>query len=460
MYIIHTKLRMNHPIPSKFLERMQKTIAGSDFQRFADSFSEPPVTSVRINPRKSGPGFGVAAPVPWCKYGRYLEEKPVFTLDPAFHGGAYYPQEASSMILWNIMEEIEGESGKDLRILDLCGAPGGKSTLIASFFNGEGLLVSNEVIRQRAWILRENIIKWGAPNVVVSQSNPSAFSKLSGFFDVMIVDAPCSGEGMFRKGDVARREWSVENTELCAIRQRRILKDSWNALKENGWLIYSTCTFNPAENEGNIRWLLEEADAEVKILEVPPEWGITKVPIESGNGLAFLPHKVKGEGFFVALIQKKENSGNIKLPKVPKNKSSVPTEIKSLLKEPDTFAFLEDKQNWTAFPKQEAVDLLFLQKTLNLLHYGIPLGKRGRKEVIPHHSLAMSWACNEGYPELNLGKEEALRYLKGETPSVSGNIPGGFYRVICNNTPIGFVKSVGNRFNNLYPREWRIRMNV
>jgi 16S rRNA C967 or C1407 C5-methylase (RsmB/RsmF family)/NOL1/NOP2/fmu family ribosome biogenesis protein len=439
---------------------MQMTIAGHDYQRFADSFSEPPVISVRINPRKNGSGFGMASPVPWCKYGRYLEKKPVFTLDPEFHGGAYYPQEASSMILWHIMEKIAGESGNDLRILDLCGAPGGKSTLLASFLNGEGLLVSNEVIRQRAWILRENIIKWGAPNVVVSQSDPSAFSQLSGFFDVMVVDAPCSGEGMFRKGEVARREWSVENTELCRVRQRRILKDSWNALKKNGWLIYSTCTFNPAENEDNIRWLLDAGDAEVKALDVLAEWGITKVPVGNGNGLAFLPHKVKGEGFFVALVRKKENPGNLRLPKIPGKKSSAPEEIKSLLKNPDAFKFFEDKQNWIAFPKWGGVELLFLQKTLNLLHYGIPLGNLGRKEVVPQHSLALSWACNVDYPELNLGKEEALRFLKGEAPEASGDVSRGFYRVVCNNTPLGFVKCVGNRFNNLYPKEWRIRMNV
>jgi len=247
---------MNQPLPDDFLLRMQQQLEKDEFNSFVESFANDSLPSVRVNPAKKEDRFSQYEQVPWCLHGFYLKEKPVFTLDPAFHAGTYYPQEASSMVLWHLLEKIEKEeNGRALKVLDLCGAPGGKSTLIASFLKGEGLVVANEVIQSRARILRENIIKWGAPNAVVTQSDPSAFAKLPGLFDVMVVDAPCSGEGMFRKGEVARREWSVENTRHCAVRQRRILSDSWDALRENGWLIYSTCTFNPEENEENLIWL-------------------------------------------------------------------------------------------------------------------------------------------------------------------------------------------------------------
>ena len=452
---------MGNPLPEEFLLRMEQRFDKYEFTSFVESFDNASLLSVRVNRVKNEERFSQNIQVPWCPHGFYLQEKPVFTLDPAFHAGAYYPQEASSMILWHLLEEIEKEENeKNFKVLDLCGAPGGKSTLIASFLEGGGLLVANEVIQSRARILRENIIKWGAPNVVVSQSDPSAFAHLPGLFDVMVVDAPCSGEGMFRKGEVARREWSIENTRHCAVRQRRILSDSWDALRENGWLIYSTCTFNPEENEENLKWLMEEKRAEVKTLKVPDGWGITPVEFGEGNGLAFYPHKVEGEGFFVALLQKKESPRSFKTNSSKRKSVKVPEELKRLLAIPERFAYFDRNELWSAFPDKYMSVLQAMQKQLYLLHAGIPLGTAGRKGFVPDHALAMSWECGDNFPELELSEQEALHYLKGEPPAAGGSSERGFFLVTCNRTRLGFVKNVGNRFNNLYPKEWRIRMSV
>lgn len=452
---------MTQPLPENFLLRMEQRFEKEEFKSFVESFDNASLPSVRVNPAKNEERFSQNIRVPWCPYGYYLGHKPVFTLDAAFHAGAYYPQEASSMILWHLLEKIEKEeNGRNLRVLDLCGAPGGKSTLIASFLEGEGLLVANEVIQSRARILRENIIKWGAPNTVVSQSDPSAFARLPGLFDVMVVDAPCSGEGMFRKGEVARREWSVENTRHCAVRQRRILSDSWDALRENGWLIYSTCTFNPEENEENLKWLMEEKGAEVMTIKVPDGWGIIPVEFGDGNGLAFYPHKVQGEGFFVALLQKKDSPRSFKTNSSKRKPAKVSEELKKLLKSPEGYAYFDRNELWSAFPDKYMNALQAMQKELYLLHAGIPLGTAGRKGFVPDHALAMSWECSDHFPKLDLSEQEALHYLKGEPPAIEGSPERGFFLVTCNRNRLGFVKSVGNRFNNLYPKEWRIRMNI
>lgn len=452
---------MGKPLSEEFLLRMGQRLDKEEFNSFVESFENASSPSVRVNLVKNEERFSQYEPVPWCPHGFYLKEKPVFTLDPAFHAGAYYPQEASSMVLWYLLEKIEKEeSSRELKVLDLCGAPGGKSTLIASFLDGKGLLVANEVIQSRARILRENIIKWGAPNAVVTQSDPSGFAKLPGLFDVMVVDAPCSGEGMFRKGEIARREWSVENARHCAVRQRRILSDSWDALKENGWLIYSTCTFNPEENEENLKWLMDEMRAEIIKLEVPNDWGITSVEINEGNGLVFYPHKVRGEGFFVALLQKKESSGSFRSGSSKRKPMRISQELSALIRTPDRYMYFERNQLWSAFPEEYMSVLHAMQKQLYLLHAGIPLGSVGRKGFVPDHALALSWECSDHFPELELSESEALRYLKGEPPVTDGSPERGFLMVTCNRNRLGFVKNVGNRFNNLYPKEWRIRMRI
>lgn len=448
-------------LPGAFLRRIEQAMAPDEFAAFVHSLELPAVTSVRYNPRKPVVPMAGAEPVPWCSTGYYLPQKPVFTLDPLFHAGCYYPQEASSMVLCAILKQLNAQTDKDLKVLDLCGAPGGKSTLIASFLDGNGLLVTNEVIPSRAVILKENILKWGASNVMVTRSNPAEFSALSGFFDVMLVDAPCSGEGMFRKGETARGEWSPENAAMCSLRQRDILLEAWDALKKDGWLIYSTCTFNPGENEENLRWLASKVKLEVASLNFPPQWGTTPVPLLDGTARAFYPHKTKGEGFFVALMQKKEAPPRKNLHNTRKIKPArLPQMAEHLLKANGRWHFAENEGEWNAIPVSYKYEIQAITEQLNVLSVGVPLGKPARKEWLPSHALAMSRDVSADFPMIGLSLEEALKYLKGEALMPHPGMRRGFYLVSYRNHPLGFVKNIGNRLNNLYPKEWRIRMKI
>ena len=228
--------------------------------------------------------------VKWCEQGRYLSERPKFTYDPLFHAGAYYVQEASSMFVWQALSQLVEQ---DALVLDLCAAPGGKSTAIAQYLSENGFLVSNEYVPQRAHVLVENITKWGAPNCVVTNNAPRHFEKLKTRFDAILVDAPCSGEGMFRKDERAREEWSPANVDMCVERQREILESAWKVLKPGGVLIYSTCTFNSHENEEQVQWLIDEMEAEYLPLKIEDDWMIT----ETERGYRFLPHKTRGETY-------------------------------------------------------------------------------------------------------------------------------------------------------------------
>ncbi len=269
------------------------------------------LVSVRFNPDKTFSvqclKFKVQSSVPWCPYGRYLHERPSFTLDPLLHGGAYYVQEASSMFLWYVLEQTIGKNTSGLRVLDLCGAPGGKSTLLASYFK-DALIVSNEVIRSRAAILVENITKWGSDHIVVTNNDPKDFVSLQGYFDVIVVDAPCSGSGLFRKNPDAISEWSEENVLLCSQRQQRILADVYPALKKDGVLIYSTCSYSAEEDEDIVDWMMSEFAVDSLQFAVPGDWGVVEVETKKRKAYCyrFFPDKVKGEGFFIAAFKKNE----------------------------------------------------------------------------------------------------------------------------------------------------------
>ncbi|HSZ26177.1 MAG TPA: RsmB/NOP family class I SAM-dependent RNA methyltransferase, partial [Cytophagaceae bacterium] len=315
--------------PDTFKTQMQ-TILNSEYELFEKAYQNKAFTSIRVNPSKHSTPVNLS-PVQWSSNAYYLEERPLFTLDPLFHGGAYYVQEASSMFLEQAFTQHVDKT-ESLNVLDLCAAPGGKSTHLLSLMNHKSLLVSNEVIKSRAYILKENIQKWGKANVVITQSDPERFSSLKGFFDVMVIDAPCSGEGLFRKDAEAIKEWSPENVALCEARQQRIIADVWDALKPGGILIYSTCTFNTKENEDNLDWVIKNLEAETLSLELKESWGIKEV--HSSNraiGYKFFPHKIKGEGFFIAVLRKKsskEISTHFKRTKNPFLVLSKETEVK------------------------------------------------------------------------------------------------------------------------------------
>lgn len=352
---------------------------------------------------------------------------------------------------------------KSLMVLDLCAAPGGKSTHIASLLSPQSLLISNEVIRSRASILTENILKWGYPNVAVTQNDPSHFAKLEGLFDLIIVDAPCSGEGLFRKDSDAFAEWSPENVELCSLRQRRILKDVWPALKEGGTLIYSTCTYNEKEDEETMKWLAEINTVEFARIPIQPDWGIVESTHGNVIGYRFYPHKVKGEGFFISALKKSNAQAQIRLhtknnfDRVSKKETE---EISKWIKEPEDFKFVAINNIIYAIPQHHYEIIEVLNDKLNLLHAGIPLATSKHGKLVPEHGAALSTSLNlENFTLVELSLEQALKYLRKD-PLELTTTQKGFAIVTYQQNPIGWINLLGNRINNLYPSNWRIRMQL
>jgi 16S rRNA C967 or C1407 C5-methylase (RsmB/RsmF family)/NOL1/NOP2/fmu family ribosome biogenesis protein len=451
---------MNNTFPSTFEHRMQQRL-GKDWDAFAAVIQSASPTSIRRNPFKPVQET-VGPPVPWSRHGYYLEERPRFTLDPTLHAGAYYVQEASSMFLELALRHAV-DLTRPLRVLDLCAAPGGKSTLLAGMLSPESLLVSNEVIRSRAGILAENLQKWGTDSVVVTNNDPEDFQRLPGFFDVIVVDAPCSGEGLFRKDPQAMKEWSEENVQLCSKRQRRILSDVWSSLKENGVLIYSTCTYNELENEDNLRWLRDECNVEFLSVKIDSSWNIEEVNEGDIKGYRFYPHRVKGEGFFLSVIRKKEPEDEYRI-KGEKNFFTLPSRkiIESLylwVLHPEEKTFIQRNDVIQFFPTaaQEAIEVLV--KNLKIVSAGTFVATLKHDKLIPEHALALSVNLQQDHFEkLDVSLEDALRYLRKETlPAVPGK--RGFALVLYNQLPLGWVNLLPNRINNLYPSEWRIRMS-
>ena len=454
-------------LPQSFVERTRQLLGDEQYPLFEQALGTEVPVSIRPNRMKcSLPVAG--EPVPWAPSGVYLEKRPTFTFDPLFHAGCYYVQEASSMFVERVLREYVQEP---VVMLDLCAAPGGKSTLCRSALPEGSLLVANEVMRNRSQILAENLMKWGHPEVVVTNNDPADFTDLTHLFDVILTDVPCSGEGMFRKDQVAVDEWSLENVDICWQRQRRILSDIWPALKPGGLLIYSTCTFNREEDEDNVAWIARELGADM--LEVPVEeaWGITGNLIgDSFPVYRFLPHKVKGEGFFLAVLRKHAGEVETVEPRAEKKKKggkdvkgkapqlSVPKEAKDWLQIPGDYQLTINGTNVQAFPKLHETVYTLLQQYVKVIHAGITLGEMKGKDLIPHHSLAMSTALADGaFPKAEVTYEQAIAYLRKESLVLDAGIPRGYVLLTYQNIPLGFMKNIGNRANNLYPQEWRIR---
>ena len=454
-------------LPQSFVERTRQLLGDEQYPLFEQALGTEVPVSIRPNRMKCN--LPVAGePVPWAPSGVYLEKRPTFTFDPLFHAGCYYVQEASSMFVERVLREYVQEP---VVMLDLCAAPGGKSTLCRSALPEGSLLVANEVMRNRSQILAENLMKWGHPEVVVTNNDPADFTDLTHLFDVILTDVPCSGEGMFRKDQVAVDEWSLENVDICWQRQRRILSDIWPALKPGGLLIYSTCTFNREEDEDNVAWIARELGADM--LEVPVEeaWGITGNLIgDSFPVYRFLPHKVKGEGFFLAVLRKHAGEVETVEPRAEKKKKggkdvkgkapqlSVPKEAKDWLQIPGDYQLTINGTNVQAFPKLHETVYTLLQQYVKVIHAGITLGEMKGKDLIPHHSLAMSTAlANDAFPKAEVTYEQAIAYLRKESLVLDAGIPRGYVLLTYQNIPLGFMKNIGNRANNLYPQEWRIR---
>lgn len=447
-------------LPFAFTTRMKSQL-GEAYSDFQNSLEKNAPTSIRINEQK--PSVITGDPIPWCTSGRYLKTRPTFTLDPTFHGGAYYVQEASSMFLEQLITSLV-DTTKPLRVLDACAAPGGKSTHVLSLINEESLLVSNEVIRNRASILSENIQKWGNPNVAVTNNDPSDFNSLSGFFDMIIVDAPCSGEGLFRKDPSAANEWSEKNVELCSQRQRRIVADLWPALKEDGVLIYSTCTYNAMENEENLKWISKNLSAVSEKINIDPAWGVTEVERNNVTGYQFFPHRVKGEGFFIGAVRKKEITSGTKL-RTKKNEVVLLTEkqiapINDWILEPTTYSFFQWKDLVYMVPKSLHDEMEFIRISLNIIHMGTPVATRKHAKFIPEQALALSTKiAKNNFQQVDLELNDALKYLRKDALDIPGNVKG-YALVRFQEISLGWINLLGNRSNNMYPTPWRIRMNI
>ncbi len=450
-------------LPQKFKEINISRLGESEAELFFAALESPSPVSIRYNPLKGGDR--AAHPlrlrdVEWCSSAIYLESRPQFTLDPTFHGGVYYVQEASSTLLECYITQAVKEQGSEIRILDMCAAPGGKSTHISALIP-EGVVVANETIKARARILAENVTKWGIGNVIVTSSDSASFRELTGVFDVVVVDAPCSGEGMFRKDVNSRGEWSPESVALCSARSRRILANAYHSLKEGGMLIYSTCTFNREEDEETLEWLTENYEVENVEISLPEECGVTKSTTCGIDGYKCYPHKVAGEGFFISAVRKCEGERSIFNSKPPK------PAYEALAKRE-----LEGARQWIIggeeYDMMKAFDSIYaiksrdtellnrLYRGVNIVYFGVDVGEFFKGKLKPAHALALFTHLNrEMIPTVEVSLEDAQEYLrKGVIDHTQ--FEEGINLVSYNSTPIGFIKRISNRCNNLYPKEYRI----
>ena len=417
-------------LPVDFIKRTSDLLGEEQFAAFCEALSKESPVSIRVNRLKTDAVPEGGHRVPWCDMGYYLSSRPAFTFDPLFHAGCYYVQEASSMFLEQVLKQYVHEP---VVMLDLCAAPGGKSTLARSVLPEGSLLVANEVMRNRVQVLAENVTKWGHPDTVVLNNDPADFAQLGDLFDVILTDVPCSGEGMFRKDPVAVEEWSKENVTLCWQRQRRIVSDIWRCLKPGGLLIYSTCTYNREENEDNVAWIAEELGAEMLPVEVQPEWSIT------GNLRQRKEKKAKG------------GKGKDKMPVLPK-------EVKDWLVSSDQYAWMMEQNRITAFSAIYQSVYENLRERMRMVCAGVQVAEIKGKDLIPSHALAMSVCRNEkAFPSVEVSYEQAIAYLRKEAFALEADAPRGYILIRYKGKALGFVKNIGNRANNLYPQEWRIR---
>ena len=397
-------------LPDEFVRKTCDLMGQERFERYLQSFDEEPPVSIRLNPKKTSDDrwqmADKAEPVPWCRNAYYLSKRPNFTFDPLFHAGCYYVQEAASMFIDEALRQHLPSDISHLTSLDMCAAPGGKSTLLRAALPQDSVLYSNEPIRNRASILLENVQKWGYEHHFVTKLYPKDYRKAKMHFDLILCDVPCSGEGMFRKDEATIKEWSPQNVEKCWQLQREIVSDAWQCLNEGGILIYSTCTFNTKENEENVRWMMEELGAEVLPIETKAEWHITGSLLEGFHEpvYRFIPGITRSEGLFACVLRK----GSFKsVPPLGKTCSSMGKK-------------------------------LFLQREKTIS----PMETNQIRADVPH---------------VELSYQQAMAYLRGEALQLSEETPRGEVEVSFMGQSLGLAKNIGTRANNLYPKPWRIK---
>jgi 16S rRNA C967 or C1407 C5-methylase (RsmB/RsmF family)/NOL1/NOP2/fmu family ribosome biogenesis protein len=436
-------------LPNAFKQRLIHQLGEQVYLEFEAALNTDPPVSLRINKKKLNTELNYSK-VSWCSSGYYLPERPLFVSDPLWHAGAYYVQEASSMVLEQAFVKIRELIDTELRVLDLCAAPGGKSTHISSLLTENDLLVSNEVIQTRVSVLKENLLKWGFPNTIICNNDSRDFAQLGEIFDIVVVDAPCSGEGLFRKDPNATEQWTEDNVQTCELRQKRILQEVIKCVKEGGFIIYSTCTYNPGENEAQVDFLTQN--------------GFKSVPFHFDNKLEssfqLMPHTHQGEGFFIALLQKTETltEDTNEREETQVKTEKLGTEWKELIKtDVEFFKFRNEitavKPCLLEFYKQ-------ISKPLKVVHLGTGVGTQNQQLIIPSGELVFSQHFNsECWPSIELTLEQAILYIgKQIIPYSSSN--KGYVTLTYKNIPIGLGKFAGNRINNLFPNEWRLRKQL
>ena len=456
---------MNTPLPIAFTERMRKQLGAEEAERLFAALDTTSPVAVRLNPAKCGEAgvWSDGKAVEWSRNGRKLQERPSFTLDTAFHAGAYYVQEAASQFIDHV---IAGEELQGKRVLDMCAAPGGKTTIYSTAVGVEGLVVANEYVRSRANILADNVRKWGFGNVLVTNNAPEHIAQFEGWFDVVAVDAPCSGEGMFRKEEVARADWSEEAVKMCAARQMSIVREAWQSLRDGGLFIYSTCTFNEDEDEGLLSTFIEEMGdvfAPSQRIEIDEAWGIVRGEVGAFQTFRFFPHKTDSEGLFVAVARKAEPTTQ-RTPKARKKviqdvDKTAKKELSHWLKDAENYTFAEVGDTIYAYRSEQFKAVQALSESLTAIYSGVAMGQIFKGKLKP------DWALSQ-YVELEraavsveeLDEARALDYLRKKDIAV-GNMAEGINLVTHNGRALGFVKRVGMRCNNLYPNSLKI-MNM
>ncbi len=439
-------------LPEAFIEQL-RSLLPEEWEALTDAISSSePSVAVRVNGARSIGVPGGCRRVPWCDLGYYLDDRPVFTFDTDWHAGRYYVQDASSMFIAHVIKQFIYEP---VRYLDLCAAPGGKTTAAIQALPPRSLLVANEIVPQRARVLADNVIRWGDPRCVVTSNAPKEFSKLTDFFDVIAADVPCSGEGMMRKDDEAVAQWSPQLVEQCAERQRGILADAWNALRPGGLLIYSTCTYNRQENEEIADFIVNELGATSLEVPVEPSWDIHPAIGSECHCYRFMPHRVDGEGLYMTAFRKDGNGPRQDIRSKEKNAKKCDEIGKNWLIDPNNYVIEQQGDLFLAVPQDIHREVMALRAMLTVIHAGVELATVMGRKTVPHHALALSTArATEAFPVCEVDYPTALRYLRGESITVDG--PRGHVLVAHEGAVLGFANNLGNRANNLYPKPQRI----
>lgn len=452
---------MNRTLPPQFLQELSKL--GSYADGLAEALAGTDATvAVRLNGAKDAAIAGEAERVHWCDEGFYLTSRPLFAADPAWHQGRYYVQEASSMATEAAMRQLVGLCGGqgELRILDACAAPGGKTLGILEAAGGEAFIVANEPDRLRANILAENICRRGAANVAITRGPAQVFGKMPDAFDIIAADVPCSGEGMMRKEEVAVSQWSPRLVAECAALQKDILAALWTALRPGGYLLYSTCTFNIHEDEENIRWLMDTYGAESVDLDLAGAPGVRPSVMPGVSACRFFPGQVRGEGLFVAAVRKPGDAGTPRYPAAPREDASARKFLNTYLSEPEKHTALTTGSAIEAVPKAHAAFATRLRRCANTLRAGLPVAEMKGREPAPTHELALSTVLRPGaIPAVDLPYRAAMAYLRGEAMTdLHEGMPRGYILPSFGGWPLGLAKCVGARANNLYPAPQRLRL--